>query len=47
MKKKSESTLINPQTQLLWEYDWDNSIEIKVRKKKIQRPTHTKINVEG
>jgi len=46
MKKKSESTLFNPQTQLLWEYDWDNPIEIKVRKK-IQRPTRTKINVEG
>jgi hypothetical protein len=32
-KKRYESTKVNPLTSRLWEYDWDNFIESKVRKK--------------
>jgi hypothetical protein len=32
-KKKYESTKVNPLTSWLWEYDCDNLIESKVRKK--------------
>jgi len=32
-KKRYESTKVNPLTSWLWEYDWDNLIESRVRKK--------------